>query len=96
MTVTKPRRRRADPDKVSKLPKAVCGGCSATWQSLALAHCGACHRSFGSVDLFDRHRLGYGEHGRCEDPLFLPRMKGGQPRMVQDIAGVWREPGRVW
>ncbi len=53
------------------VPLAVCGGCPARWRSRRLAHCGLCHRSFGSVDLFDRHRLGYGDHGRCEAPEFL-------------------------
>lgn len=94
--VTTPtRRRRADPDKVSKLPHASCGGCSARWQSMALAHCGACHESFGSVDLFDRHRLARGEHGVCEYPSYLPARKGAQLRMIK-VDGVWREPGRQW
>lgn len=64
---------------------AVCGGCTARWRSRRLAHCGACHRSFGSVQLFDRHRLGYGEHGRCEDPGYL------QSHRMALVAGVWRE-----
>jgi hypothetical protein len=68
---------------------AVCGGCPARWRSRRLAHCGACHRSFGSVQLFDRHRLGYGEHGRCEDPAFLQRHR----MALSD--GVWRELARV-
>lgn len=83
----KPRRRRADPDKVSKLPKAVCGGCSATWQSLALAHCSVCHHSFGSVDLFDRHRDSRGERGTC----VLPKRNG-----ITLVDGVWREAPKVW
>jgi len=70
---------------VTGTPLAVCGGCTAKWRSKRLAHCGGCHRSFGSVSLFDRHRLGYGEHGRCEDPAFLMRH-----RMVE-VDGVWRE-----
>lgn len=64
---------------------AVCGGCPARWRSRRLAHCGACHRSFGSVQLFDRHRLGYGEHGRCEDPAYL------QSHRMTRVDGVWRE-----
>lgn len=67
---------------------AVCGGCSARWRSRRLAHCGGCHRSFGSVQLFDRHRLGYGEHGRCEDPAFLQRHR------MALTDGVWRELAR--
>lgn len=69
----------------SSTPAAVCGGCPARWQSKALAHCAGCHRSFGNTDLFDRHRLGYGEHGRCEDPGFL---NGHRMALVD---GVWRD-----
>jgi hypothetical protein len=73
---------------VTGTPLAVCGGCTATWRSKRLAHCGGCHRSFGSVSLFDRHRLGYGDHGRCEDPAFLMRHR------MALVDGVWREPAR--
>lgn len=81
------RRRRADPDKRSKLPKATCGGCAFTWQSMSLAHCGACHHSFGSVDLFDRHRDQHGPHGAC----VLPKREG-----ITLVQGVWREQPREW
>jgi len=33
-----------------------CRGCSVHWTGLAVAHCGACHRTFSSVSTFDRHR----------------------------------------
>ncbi len=85
--MTSPRRKRSDPDKVSKLPKAVCGGCAKTWQSMALAHCGTCHHSFGSVDLFDRHRNSTGPHGMC----VLPKREG-----ITMVDGVWREAPKEW
>lgn len=43
------------------------------------AHCGACHRTFGSVTAFDEHRRG----GTCLDPA--------DAGMV-DRDGVWRRP----
>ena len=45
------------------------------------AHCGACHRTFGSVTGFDRHR----RNGECVDPATLP--------MHTDARGVWRWDG---
>ncbi len=85
--MTSLRRKRDDPDKVSKLPRAECGGCGGVWQSNALAHCGACHHSFGSVDLFDRHRSSSGDHGAC----VLPKREG-----IVMTGGVWREQPREW
>lgn len=76
----------------SSLPVARCGGCDQTWQSNAQAHCAACHRHFGSVDLFDRHRIGFA----CEDPLWLPKRRDdGTVRMIL-VDGVYREPGKEW
>lgn len=77
----------------SSIPVAVCGGCTARWQSWSLAHCASCHESFSSPSLFDRHRLHQGEHGRCEHPSVLPAKRGGTDRMV-NVRGVWREPAR--
>jgi len=56
---------------------ACSGGCGAV--SPAQAHCGSCHRTFGGVGNFDRHRVG----GQCLSPegLGLTRERG-----------VWREP----
>lgn len=67
---------------VASTPLAVCGGCTARWRSKNLAHCGACHHSFGSVDLFDRHRVSDAHHGKCSPP----RRRG-----VTLVDGVWRE-----
>lgn len=45
----------------------------------AQAHCGACHRTFGGVTGFDRHRLG----GECLDPA---------TRGLTEVRGIWRWP----
>ena len=44
------------------------------------AHCATCHRTFGAVGGFDRHR----RHGECLDPTTLG--------MVDRGGGVWRTP----
>lgn len=48
--------------------------------SPAQAHCGACHRTFGGVSGFDRHRV----EGRCVDPAGL-----GMSLLAGDL---WRVP----
>lgn len=60
------------------------------WRDKRLAHCSGCHRTFGSVDLFDRHRLSHGDHGRCESPGFL------MAHRMRLVDGVWRGPEREW
>lgn len=57
----------------------------------AQAHCAAdgCHRTFGGVSGFDRHR----RDGRCLDPA---------PLGYTEIRGIWRQPldddarSRLW
>jgi hypothetical protein len=44
------------------------------------AHCGACHRTFGSVSAFDRHRRGE----QCLSPLTIG--------LHADRGGIWRYP----
>lgn len=39
-------------------------GCGARWSGLSTAHCARCHRTFGGVSSFDRHR----KDGACVDP----------------------------
>ena len=46
------------------------------------AHCAACHRTFGSVSGFDRHRRG----GECVDPATI-----GELRLTD--RGLWRFEG---
>lgn len=47
----------------------TCGGCPATWTAQGAAHCAAakCHRTFGSVTAFDKHR----KSGTCQHPLVV-------------------------
>lgn len=45
---------------------ARCAGCGAEWVGLKLAHCATCHRTFTSVDAFDRHRIGSQAARRCD------------------------------
>lgn len=53
---------------------------SCVMPSLAQAHCPSCHRTFGGVTGFDKHR----RFGRCTDPATLGMADNGR--------GVWRKP----
>jgi hypothetical protein len=47
--------------------------CGRTWTGLAQAHCASgCHRHFGSVAGFDRHR----RTGQCQDPAGIVARTG--------------------
>lgn len=81
--MTEPRARRA-----SEI--ASCSGCDATWTAAAAAHCAACHRTFSSVSLFDRHRSISGEHGTCHDPAAMTG-RNGEP-ICEFRDGMWRFP----
>ena len=59
---------------------ASCGGCDARWTDKRLAHCGACHRSFGGVGLFEQHRRAFA----CLDPATIEGLR------LAD--GIWRGP----
>lgn len=63
-----------------------CGGCAARWSGTLIAHCGACHLSFGSTRWFDRHR----RLDRCLDPIDIRDPEGYQAMRLVD--GVWRGP----
>lgn len=65
-----------------------CGGCPRRWTGLAEAHCPTCHRHFGSVSAFDKHRVA----GSCADPAALRGPKTGKPLLVP----VQRASGEVW
>lgn len=54
-----------------------CDGCRTV--TPAQAHCSVCHRTFGSVSGFDRHR----RNGECIDPTTVGLV-------ARD--GVWRRP----
>ncbi len=65
------------------LTKITCGGCDNTWTGMSFCHCSAqsCHRTFGGLEMFDRHRRG----GQCADPSDW----GDDARLVD---GIWRGP----
>ncbi len=42
-----------------------CRKCNEKWTGLRVCHCTGCHRTFGGVDAFDRHRLSF----KCVDPV---------------------------
>jgi hypothetical protein len=44
-----------------------CGRCDNRWSGGLTCHCGACHRTFGGVGNFDRHR----RNGECINPVEL-------------------------
>lgn len=66
----------------------TCGGCAVEWSGLAVAHCGACHRTFASVRLFDIHRSPVGKHGSCRNPERVTDRDGKRVLFWRD--GLWR------
>jgi len=63
---------------------ASCGGCGEVWRGVGIAHCGACHRSFGASSLFDRHR----RRDNCVDPVDILDQQGYM--FMRLIEGIWR------
>lgn len=59
----------------------TCGGCERTWTGVRRAHCSACHETFNSPSLFDRHRTGHS----CRSASTLG---------LENVAGVWMPPKR--
>lgn len=55
-------------------------------------HCGACHVTFGTLSLFDVHRVGHVDNRQCIRPPFLPNPadKRQRLRLAQDAHGVWQ------
>lgn len=54
-------------------------------------HCGACHVTFGTLGLFDAHRVGHVDNRQCLSPYNdLPADAG--PGLVPDAYGVWQTP----
>ena len=62
--------------------------CGRRWTGLGEAHCATCHRHFGSVASFDKHRV----KGECADPSELFGIKSGKALLVP----VERASGLVW
>ena len=68
-----------------------CERCHRTWTAKREAHCVSCCQHFGGDAGFDLHRRG----GKCSDPRALVGKKGkraGEPMLVQDDKGIWRNP----
>ena len=57
-----------------------CSKCKETWTGMATCHCMGCHRTFGSIGAFDKHRIGC----KCADPESIG--------MKMDGKWVWRVP----
>jgi hypothetical protein len=64
--------------------------CGAKWTARTTAHCAACHRTFASPGLFDRHRHTHGDHGGCLNPASLTGKDGTRVMFHRD--GMWRSP----
>jgi hypothetical protein len=45
------------------VPPHACGKCPARWSGINIAHCSACHKTFGGVGPFDAHRAARYELG---------------------------------
>jgi hypothetical protein len=60
--------------------RASCAGCGSSWYGLDRAHCGWCHRSFDTVDLFDAHRV----DDLCINPAAVGLVK-------HQKSGIWEE-----
>lgn len=70
----------------------TCSGCDASWTGVSAAHCSACHCTFSSAGLFDRHRsVAGGEHGSCLPPGRLVNANTGEPVMFFRDE-MWRGP----
>jgi hypothetical protein len=79
--------------------------CGTRWHQAGnkTGHCGACHRTFGSLDAFDAHQLIVGGKNVCRDPATLTT-KAGERRFRTFVdsegATVWRsakvKPTDAW
>lgn len=65
-----------------------CHGCTTRWSGFGIAHCGACHETFGGVGGFDKHRAGSKDRrfqqGECTDPSLLG--------LERNVHGTWVTP----
>lgn len=62
------------PEGKSRKPHG-CNGCDKRWSGSSMAHCSACHETFGGVSTFDKHRAGTKDKtrriGECAPPAEL-------------------------
>src|SRR6185437_810072 len=75
----------------TKQTGASCNGCGTHWTGLSRAHCSACHQTFASSGLFDRHRSSSGDHGTCLNPASIIHTATGE-RVMFYREGMWRGP----
>lgn len=77
------------PDEAHSRVVITCSGCGHTWTAPGAAHCGACHRLFSAVGIFDTHRSAKGDHGTCINPEDIVNSRTGYRTMFfRD--GMWR------
>lgn len=67
----------------------TCGGCDSRWSGVSRAHCTGCHRTFGGVNLFDRHRRDVRGEGTCVDPATIVGKESGEREMFE-TNGIWQ------
>lgn len=70
--------------------------CGVWWTGLRTAHCAACHRTFVSVNVFDKHRNhDYETHprGACYDPVDRGLVERERVTKLGTYT-VWGEPAR--
>jgi hypothetical protein len=75
-----------------KRPPATsyCGTCGGTWTGADACHAPCCHDTFATLALFDAHRDGRGERGRCLDPSMVDDQHGRPVMEWRDEQ--WRTP----
>lgn len=77
------------PGIISEVDDEIVGycRCGQSWTGEAICHCPTCHRSFGSITGFDRHRRGVVGMARCltDDELI-------GAGLASDLDGIWRVP----
>lgn len=83
---------RASPRRKCLLGKALmsvarCTRCGHHWNGMAECHCPTCHRHFGNIHAFDRHR----RNDTCLDPATVERKHGGPAFERRE-----RASGPVW
>jgi hypothetical protein len=71
------------------------GACGKRWKQSGnrTSHCGACHRTFASLALFDWHQtLGDGGRVICRDPAEGKPTRDGSVILLDMVGGIWSDP----
>lgn len=80
-----PRPTRSEPSTAPAQGTIGCSGCTTRWSGIGKAHCAACHRTFTTAKLFDRHRTKF----ECVDPASLVNTVSSNPIMELREDGTW-------